>query len=401
MLAYACLLFTVLFMATTYRNPESKFWYARFTDRAGRRISRSTKSESRREAKRIAAELEAAEHRSAKEQDVPRLLQRAVEMASLESQSGTLTLQRAEQLIRQMTQAANPNAVEANFRRFAASWLDMREPNIEKSTWRTYSEAIKAGCKSLGKKAEGSMRKIGIDDAEKMQSYISQGRRGKTTNYYMSVLRRIFEAALQRDLIAKNPLRGIKAMPTGDSTSRLPFTAAEVRRIIDQAATEEWKGLILLAAHTGLRCGDLLRLSSANIDGTRLKVMANKTAKKSGDVLQIPLTPPCLAWLDGRKGELFPSIRILKSTTTSQTFCRFMRAAQVAQVIVLAPGDPPKIARRSFHSLRHTFTTWLAEADIHSDIRRKLTGHHSDGIHGKYSHHNEALDRAIATLPSI
>ena len=388
-------------MATTYRNPESKYWYARFTDRNGKRISRSTKEESRREAKRIAAELEAAEHRNAKNQDVPRLLQRAVEMASLESQSGTLTLQRAEQLIRQMTQAANPNAVEANFRKFAASWLDAREPNIEESTWRTYSDAIKAGCKALGKKAEGPMRKIGIDEGEKIQADISVGRCGKTTNYYVSVLRRIFEAALQRDAITKNPLRGLKAMPTGDSTGRMPFTTAEVRRIIDKADGEEWKGLILLAAHTGLRCGDLLRLTSENIDGTRLKVLASKTAKKTGSVLQIPLTPPCLKWLDGRRGEFFPSIRVMKSTTISQTFSRLMRAAQVSQVIVLAPGDPPTIARRSFHSLRHSFTTWLAEADIHSDIRRKLTGHHSESVHGKYSHHDEALNRAIASLPSF
>jgi len=388
-------------MATTYRNTDSKYWYARYFDRNGKRISRSTKAELRRDAKVIAGKMEADERLGTTNSDVPRLLQRAVEMASLESQSGTLTLQRAEDLIRQMTMAANPNAVEANFRRFAASWLDAREPNIEQSTWRTYSDAIKAACKALGKKADGPMRKIGIDDAEKLQEAIFVGRCGKTTNYYVSVVRRIFEAALQRDAISKNPLRGLKAKPTGDSTGRLPFAAAEVCRIIDKADSEEWKGLILLAAHTGLRCGDLLRLTSRNLDGTRLRVMASKTAKKTGSILQIPLTPPCLKWLDGRNGDLFPSIRLQKTTTISQTFCRFMRAAQVAQVIELAPGSPPKIARRSFHSLRHSFTTWLAEADIPSDIRRKLTGHYSESVHGKYTHHDESLSRAIASLPNL
>ena len=388
-------------MATTYRNKGAKYWYARFTDRNGTRISRSTKTDSRRDAKVIAGKMEADERMGAATQDIPRLLQRAVEMASLESQNGTLTLRRAEELIRQMTTAANPNAVEASFRRFAASWLDAREPNIEKSTWRTYSDAIKAGCEALGVKADGPMRKIGIDDAEKLQEAIFVGKCGKTTNYYVSVVRRIFEAALHRDAISKNPLRELKAKPTGDSTIRLPFSAAEVRSIIDKADSEEWKGLILLAAHTGLRCGDLLQLSGQNIDGARLKVMASKTAKKTGNVLQIPLTAPSLKWLDGKKGELFPSIRVLKTTTISQTFCRFMRAAKVAQVIVLAPGNPPKIARRSFHSLRHSFTTWLAEADIPSEIRRKLTGHQSEAVHGKYAHHDEVLNRAIASLPSF
>ena len=57
--------------------------------------------------------------------------------------------------------------------------------------------------------------------------------------------------------------------------------------------------------------------------------------------------------------------------------------------------------RRSFHSLRHTFASWLADADVHADVRQKLTGHQSAGVHGRYSHHDEALDRAVAQLPEI
>jgi len=322
-------------------------------------------------------------------------------MASLESQCGTLTLQRAEDLIRQMTMAANPNAVEANFRRFAATWLDAHELSIENATWRNYSDAIKAGCKALGTKADGPMRKIGIDDGERIQALISLGRRGKTTNYYVGVLRRIFEAAYQRDAITKNPLRGVKGLPTGDSTKRLPFSAEEVRRIIDNADGEEWQGLILLAAHTGLRCGDLLRLTSDNISDSKLKTVAKKTRKKSGDILEIPISKACGKWLNGRKGKLFPSISILKPTTVSQCFIRFMRAAEVARVVVLAAGDPPTIGRRSFHSLRHSFTSWLSEADIRSDVRRKLTGHNSEKVHDKYTHHDKTLERAINSLPKF
>ena len=54
-----------------------------------------------------------------------------------------------------------------------------------------------------------------------------------------------------------------------------------------------------------------------------------------------------------------------------------------------------------FHSLRHTFASWLADADVHADVRQKLTGHQSAGVHGRYSHHDEALDRAVAQLPDI
>jgi integrase len=66
---------------------------------------------------------------------------------------------------------------------------------------------------------------------------------------------------------------------------------------------------------------------------------------------------------------------------------------------VTLPGNLP--GRRSFHSLRHSFTSWLAEADIHADIRQKLTGHSSAGVHARYVHHDDALARAIQTLPDL
>ena len=75
-----------------------------------------------------------------------------------------------------------------------------------------------------------------------------------------------------------------------------------------------------------------------------------------------------------------------------------MERAGVSREIIEA-GNVVK--RRSFHSLRHSFASWLAEADVHADVRQKLTGHQSAGVHGRYSHHDEALDRAVAQLPSL
>jgi integrase len=43
----------------------------------------------------------------------------------------------------------------------------------------------------------------------------------------------------------------------------------------------------------------------------------------------------------------------------------------------------------------------LAEADVHADVRQKLTGHSSSKIHQRYTHHDEALDRAVGMLPDL
>jgi len=73
-------------MATTYRTKQSQFWFARFTI-DGKRISKSTKSTSRREAKRIAADFESAARKEAdarEDPEIPRMIARTVELASLE-----------------------------------------------------------------------------------------------------------------------------------------------------------------------------------------------------------------------------------------------------------------------------------------------------------------------------
>ncbi|MEI6654169.1 MAG: tyrosine-type recombinase/integrase [Verrucomicrobiota bacterium] len=395
-------------MATTYRTEQSKYWFARYFDGSGKRISRSTKTESRREAKRIAADLESKARKAEKnknrdEQEVPKMIRRTMELASLEMQQGKLTLQRAEQLIREMHQAASPEDTGSNFRRFSGAWLDAKENNLAAGTYRGYADAVKLTNRILGAKADGPMRLITVGDMENLQAEISKGRRGKTTNYYISTIRRILESAVQKDIIPKNPAASLTGRGVGDSTPRKEFTPPEVKQLLAHADVEgsDWRGLILMAAHTGLRCGDLKRLTSDNIVGGRLQHQPSKGKKKSGDVVEIPLRPECVEWLEGRTGVLFPTVKAMNMHSIPTVFSRIMKAAGVANIIILAAGDPPVIARRSFHSLRHSFASWLANADIPADVRQRLTGHKSSAVHAKYTHHDEALNRAIASLPDL
>ena len=147
-------------MASIYKTSQSRFYFARFSDGSGsgKRISKSTKTESKREAKRIAAEFESAARKlvakEAVDSEIPAMIRRTVELAALESQQGRLTLQRAEELIRLMHQAANPSDTGSSFRRFAGEWLDIKEKDTAATTWRAYSDAVKAACAILGSKAK-------------------------------------------------------------------------------------------------------------------------------------------------------------------------------------------------------------------------------------------------------
>ena len=80
-----------------------------------------------------------------------------------------------------------------------------------------------------------------------------------------------------------------------------------------------------------------------------------------------------------------------------------MHTAGIDQQQVKGKGEQGRIfSELSFHSLRHTFTSTLANAGIPVEVRLKLTGHSDAATHQKYTHLElQPLQAAIATLPSV
>jgi integrase len=53
----------------------------------------------------------------------------------------------------------------------------------------------------------------------------------------------------------------------------------------------------------------------------------------------------------------------------------------------------------SFHSLRHSFNSAMANAGVAQEIRQKLTGHSSAEMNKRYTHHElEPLRAAIGLI---
>jgi len=61
-----------------------------------------------------------------------------------------------------------------------------------------------------------------------------------------------------------------------------------------------------------------------------------------------------------------------------------------------------KLSSLSFHSLRHSFNSALANAGVSQEIRQKLTGHTSAEMNAIYTHHELApLRAAVEKLPGL
>lgn len=395
-------------MATVYKRESTGTWYAKYFDPNGKRVSRNTGCTSKRDALREATRMEAeALDVRMKAAQLPKAYAAVLESAAREAALGSLTLARSEELVAKLHRIANPGFKDVSLRQFWLDWIVEQRRHVAPSTALGYKHDFDVFAGALGEKVMKSPpRSLTVDQVNRaMDKARSKGlgkgketRRASTVNKALSSLRRVMEAAIAQDLASHNPAKLSRALRQNDSTDKAPFTIAEVRAMVEHpATTAEWRGAITLAAHTGLRLRDVLSLSRKNVDGTRLVVMPRKTARTKKTVT-VPLSPPCLSWIGERRGPFFPTLRTLAASGASMQFSAIMAKAGVPKEIELPGGMK---GSRSFHSLRHSFTSWLAEADIHADVRQKLTGHASAGIHAKYTHHDEALDRAVLALPAI
>src|SRR4029077_10255714 len=60
------------------------------------------------------------------------------------------------------------------------------------------------------------------------------------------------------------------------------------------------------------------------------------------------------------------------------------------------------VSRLSFHSLRHSFTSQLANAGVPPEVRQQLTGHSDLSSHRIYTYLEvDTLGKAIAALPAL
>lgn len=298
-------------------------------------------------------------------------------------------------------------------------WLDRKTAaGSSKATMARYKGHVKTFIEWLGtERSRKPLESLSTSDMERFkQALQARGIVGKTVLSYTKDIGAIYSGAMREGIVSFNPMKAVSAPSTDDSHDRKPFTESEVQALIDSAPSEEWRGMILAAAFTGLRLGDVARLQWSSIDLQKklITLMPAKTARKKREVM-IPIHPDLLAYLeqvtitdDEPCAFVFPELAKLgigSREGLSQTFVKIMSDAGVSR------GKPSKekaegagriTYERGFHSLRHTFTTWLRTAGVSEEDRMSLTGHSTRDSHAKYSHANEVnLREAMDKLKTL
>jgi integrase len=201
-------------------------------------------------------------------------------------------------------------------------------------------------------------------------------------------------------------------------TRRQAFNGDQIEALLATSRSGKWKdsgweGAILCGMTTGLRLGDVVGLKWEQVN-MKTRVVKVATAKTDND-LSIPLHSSFVSWLKNQtrgigKAPVFPSLHgrsIGGANGLSRAFKKLMDSAGVKGDVTRRGADQDTraelktragrtLSSLSFHSLRHTATSLMANAGVAADTRKAITGHADDRVHDKYTHHElETLRKAV------
>jgi len=185
-----------------------------------------------------------------------------------------------------------------------------------------------------------------------------------------------------------------------------------VHRLLEAAPDAEWQGLILFAVYTGLRLEDASRLTTSQVhpDEQLVRLIPRKTSS-NGKRVEIPMHPDLLDYCDAhplppfKDAPIFPSLSNTRTDSLSTTFKdRIMPKAGVNPMLKRkrSEGAARDVSQKTFHSLRHSFNSWMADKEVPEDLRMNLSAHTSKATSRNYTHRQlETLRKAINKMEKL
>jgi integrase len=383
---------------------RSPFWICCYTSATGQRLQKSTKITIKpfKGEKRKDGSPKTAADKRAEALEVCL----AIERAENHAKTGTLTEQQAKKIIGEIVERTTGEPLHNyRVRDWLNHWLDMKEQVRAGKTMDRYRQVIRDFVASLGTRANLALAHITPKDVLAYRnSIIKTNKTARTANLSVKVVSAALNAALRQGYIPSNPATAVESLPV-KAEERATFTPAQVSKL-GGAANGDWRGAILLGYYTGARLGDVANMRWDAIDWRNkvIRFTPSKTKKPVTIPLHRDLERELLKNAGIGKASMFPSLAG-KDTGgkhgLSGRFAAIMEKARIEGKPINASGGRT-LSTLSFHSLRHSFNSAMANAGISQEVRQKLTGHTSAETNKVYTHHElEQLRSAVSVIPSV
>jgi integrase len=248
--------------------------------------------------------------------------------------------------------------------------------------------------KRLGSKRLNEISSFGL---ERLKSeLLKEGLSPATVKHCLVLIRQIFNKAVAWGLHqGPNPVRGVK-MPSVQNQKTRFLSHEEASLLLSELGAMKATTLhdmALLSLYTGLRAGEIFNLKGYDLDFQndliRITDPKNKTTRHAY------MAGAVKGMLEHRKpdtpeGLVFPGRTGKKAVAVSQNFRRIVNRMGFNR------GITDRRQQITFHSLRHTYASWLALQGESLITIRDLLGHKTTQMTERYSHLVSDHKRAAA-----
>lgn len=237
---------------------------------------------------------------------------------------------------------------------------------------------------------------------------LQAGLAGATVNRGLALLKHLFNIAIRKGYLDKNPVKDVKFCREASWRHKYILSGPEIQKLLE-AAAPHLRPILIIAFGTGLRKGDILNLRWENIDfdSHLIHLMMQKTEEP----IEIPMLPIVEETLRKLKAEreatmgagdtLFPFV--FMSTR------RGRRSNEYSQFVDIKTSFHAALRRADldgrgyrFHDIRRTFASMLSNAGVPLIIIQRLLGHKSITTTERYLNIRlEETRQAVMILDSI
>ena len=197
-----------------------------------------------------------------------------------------------------------------------------------------------------------------------------------TTNREITIMKRMFNLAMDWNFTDRNPVMKIRLFSEKDTEKERILTDEEELRLLS-ASPIYLKPILVAALNTGMRRGEIFNLKWDQVDFSQRTIKATNT--KSGKNRIIPINWLLLQELVLQKRANGKCAYVFPNPDTKKPFIDVKKSFKDACV-------KAKIKDLRFHDLRHTFASRLVKAGVDLITVRDLLGHFSVRVTQRYTH---------------
>lgn len=191
-----------------------------------------------------------------------------------------------------------------------------------------------------------------------------------TVNARFGLLRRLFKLAVDKGVLARNPLEGMKALAKNERAGRVLWTG-EIARLIE-CSSGDLRGAIMLAVGIGARKSEVLGVTWRDLDLEDGVVTLMQA--KGGRPRRVHIDGVMAEWFRAKR-KTVPFGDVMPVFSIPNFHRNWKKAVERAGL-----GDI------RFHDLRHTAATRAAEMGATVNEMKKAFGWKSQGMVDRYVH---------------